>query len=166
MKLFHILKNFLTHAPIIQIWDDFIHPDCHSYKKFYKFLNNCGSSSKRIEVEINTSISNKRVGRMMRPEDYEDFYKTFGNWFKENSFKLKGISKISVILWNEVNDRYIVSSKIGGVHMGKGPQDDRSEFQGLSEMSPNDVESLENNYDKENSCDGHVYKSSKCVYAG
>ena len=49
--------------------------------------------------------------------------------------------------------------------MGKGPQDDRSEFQGLSEMSPNDVESLENNYDKD-SRDGYVYKSSHCVYTG
>lgn len=156
MDLVPYLRNFLKFAPIVQIWDTHILKK--QYKKnFHLFMNLIGSANKKVEVEINvernkiSDLGEKLYDHLIQNEVYDKFR----DWFKEPQFNLSGISKVTVLIWDDAHDRYIVSSKLGGFNLGKGPQEEgppkkgkKIKTQSVTHMSPVQVEDLEDDYDE------------------
>lgn len=162
------LKNFLKFAPIIQIWDTHILKE--QYDKFHLFMNDIGSANKKAEVEIN--VQRNKISAQGELHDHQikpEVYDKFRDWFKEPKFDLRGISKVTVLIWDDAHDRYIVSSKLGGFHLGKGPQEEeppkkgkrkKIKTQSVTQMSPIQVEQLEDDYDEEGFGNRKFYEKS------
>ena len=145
-ELIPYVENFLKFAPLIQIWDNYIYPGNHGYDKFHEFLNVIGTPDKKVEVEINVGKKRDPKTTLWDKDLKSEIFDPLKKWFHGSRFELNGISRITIIVWNEVHDRYLVSSKLGGLHLGRGPQEDKAKSQAASRMSPNDVYDLEEEY--------------------
>lgn len=142
-------KEFLE--PIIQsansliIIDRFLDPKKQNYKIFLELLQNICSSVRIPDIEIHRTnyIKNSGNKNILSRGKWE---KRFRNGMRDFNQSFK--QKISVFLWEEFHERYLITNVVG-IHSGNSFQIDKYKDRTIwSRLNKVDKEAIESDFDE------------------